>query len=96
MLRRDLGIVCLFAISVLSLTGCESWRQALRHNGDDQAKAEKKDKANSEVMAVESDPSRISAVDSDAKSPQPFFKNNRKSGAWSSEAREIESHLGVQ
>jgi hypothetical protein len=44
---------------------------------------------------VESDPSKIQAVDSDAKNPRSFFSNNRRSGGWSSEAREVESHLGV-
>jgi hypothetical protein len=34
-------------------------------------------------------------VDSTEKNPQPFFQNNRRSGGWSSEARDIESHLGV-
>jgi len=39
---------------------------------------------------------KIPAVDADARNPQPFFKNNRRPGTWSSEAREIESHLGVK
>ena len=44
---------------------------------------------------VETEPTKIQAVDADAKNPKPFPQNNRSSGGWSSEAREIESHLGV-
>lgn len=49
------------------------------------------------VEAVEFDHTGVHAVDGDDKgSPRPFFKNNRKAGALSSEAREIERSLGVQ
>jgi len=47
--------------------------------------------------AVEFDHTGIHAVDDDGKGPaKPFFKNNRKAGGLSSEAREIERSLGVQ
>lgn len=47
--------------------------------------------------AVEFDPNGVHAVDMDGKAPAtPFFKNNRKAGGLSSEAREIERSLGVQ
>jgi hypothetical protein len=57
----------------------------------------KKDSADDEkaVKAVESGASQMQSVDSDDKKSEPFFKGNRKSGGWSSEAREVESSLGV-
>lgn len=46
--------------------------------------------------AVEFDHAGVHAVDDDGKGPaKPFFKNNRKAGGLSSEAREIERSLGV-
>jgi hypothetical protein len=45
--------------------------------------------------AVESDTNKLMSVDSDSSNPKPFFKSDRRSGAWSSEAREIERDLGV-
>ena len=42
-----------------------------------------------------SEASKIPSVDSDGKNPQPFFKNNRLQGGWSSEACSIEKNLGV-
>ncbi len=47
--------------------------------------------------AVEFDHTGVHAVDGDPKAaPQPFFKNNRKAGGLSSEARDIERSLGVE
>jgi hypothetical protein len=66
----------------LSLAGCETHHPWLRHKDDDMASSEK-------------DTSKIPAVDSDTKNPQPFFKNDRLLGGWSSEARAIEKDLGV-
>jgi hypothetical protein len=93
MVRRMRVLVVMMASSVLAIAGCESLRQAIRSASDD--KAQETVKPTSGTTAVESDPSKIQAVDSDAKNPRPFFQNNRRSGGWSSEAREIESHLGV-
>lgn len=48
------------------------------------------------INAVESEAAKIESVDSDGKKKsEPFFKSNRTSGGWSSEARSIESDLGV-
>jgi hypothetical protein len=48
------------------------------------------------MKAVDSEADSIKAVDSDGKKkPEPFFKSNRPSGGWSSEARSIEADLGV-
>jgi len=69
-----------------SLAGCETHHPWLRHKDDDTASSEK---------GSSSDTSKIQAVDSDAKNPQPFFKNDRLLGGWSSEARAIERNLGV-
>ncbi|HKI16448.1 MAG TPA: hypothetical protein VKA15_01130 [Isosphaeraceae bacterium] len=66
----------------LSLAGCEPHQSWLRQKDDDAASSDK-------------DTSKIPAVDSDSKNPQPFFKSNRLLGGWSSEARSIERDLGV-
>src|SRR5271166_1635807 len=93
MIRRSLALLVMVGLAALTIAGCESLRQAIRSGSDDHA--QKSVKSTSDASAVESDPSKLQAVDSDSKNPQPFFKNNRPSGGWSSEAREIESHLGV-
>jgi uncharacterized lipoprotein len=90
MVRRIRWLTVLLASSVVTIAGCESLRQALRSSSDDKAV-----KATSGTTTADSDPSKIQAVDADAKNPKPFFQNNRRSGGWSSEAREIESHMGV-
>ena len=92
--RRFLVLLMSVGLAAVTIAGCESLRQAIRSNSDDQSKKSAKS-TSGDATAVESDPSKLQAVDSDAKNPQPFFKNNRPSGGWSSEAREIESHLGV-
>jgi hypothetical protein len=94
--RRFLALLLIMSLAAVTTAGCESLRQAIRSSGDDHAqKSVKPTSGVADASAVESDPSKIQAVDSDTKNPQPFFKNNRPSGGWSSEAREIESHLGV-
>jgi hypothetical protein len=96
MIRRSLALLVMLGLTAVTIAGCESLRQAIRSSSDDHAqKSVKSTNGGTEASAVESDPSKLQAVDSDTKSPQPFFKNNRPSGGWSSEAREIESHLGV-
>ena len=89
MIRRIRWVSVLLASSVVTIAGCESLRQALRSTKDDNAVKP------TSASAGDSDPSKIMAVDADAKNPKPFFQNNRRSGGWSSEAREIESHMGV-
>jgi len=69
-----------------ALAGCEPHQSWLRHKDDDMASSAKESS---------SDGSKIPSVDSDTKNPQPFFKNNRLQGGWSSEARAIERDLGV-
>jgi len=90
MWRRGIGWAVLGS-AALGLTvagGCRSPRPSV-------AKADPIDKHAPE--AVEFDHTGVHAVDGDGKgAPQPFFKNNRKAGGLSSEARDIERSLGVQ
>jgi hypothetical protein len=99
MSRRSLvGAGVLSLVTVLPmLGGCESSRPFLRSKDSGAHHASFEDEtSSSDVDSVESDPLKLKAVDSDPKNPQPFFKNNRRPGTWSSEAREVESHLGIQ
>jgi hypothetical protein len=83
-----------FSAAVAGMTGCETLRSRLRQDDDDKKQAADAGDV-SKPKAVESDTGKIMSVDSDASDPKPFFKSDRKSGGWSSEAREIESHLGA-
>ena len=93
MRRRIAGPARLLTLGVILAisTGCESLRSSTRKHADGAA-----DEAVDRVGAVESEASKVLAVDSDAKNPTPFFKNNRLSGALSDEGREIERNLGVR
>jgi hypothetical protein len=85
------------ATLVIGSMGCETTRSFLHHDKDDDA-ASKQDKDSDDdakPKSVSSEASKIRSVDSDDKNPQPFFKSNRSSLGWSSEAREIEADLGV-
>jgi hypothetical protein len=75
------------------LTGCDTTHPWLRKH-DDEAKDSDKDDP-TKPKAVESDTSKIMGVDADKDNQKPFFKSDRRSGGWSSEAREIEKDLGV-
>jgi hypothetical protein len=96
MMRR---LICrgLVVSSLLTFsTGCDTLHSFLRGKDNDADSAKKDEKDDSSKMkAVDADTSKILDVDSDSKKPQPFFKSNRTSGGWSSEAREIEKDLGV-
>jgi hypothetical protein len=94
--RRFLALLAIMSLAAVSIGGCEGLRQAIRSASDDHTrKSAETTSGAAGSSALETEPSKIQAVDSDTKNPQPFFKNNRPSGGWSSEAREIESHLGV-
>jgi hypothetical protein len=94
MTRRSMcRVLCLGALGA-GMTGCETLRSRLRPDDDDRARAAKEDDV-TKPKAVVSDTSKIMSVVSDSSDPKPFFKSDRKSGGWSSEAREIESHLGA-
>jgi hypothetical protein len=79
-----LGLLCLVP------AGCEPRHSFLRpkKDGDDMMALA----ADSEK---DSDSGKIIGGSSDDKDASSFFQKNRRSGAWSSEAREIESHLGA-
>jgi hypothetical protein len=94
MVRRFLVSAVMTALTVVTFAGCQGLRQAIRSASNDQGKT-LTPTSGAGGSAVDSDPTKFQAVDSDAKNPQPFFSNDRRSGGWSSEAREIESHLGV-
>jgi hypothetical protein len=87
MLRRLAWPLLVATGLAVPLTGCETLRSGRRSNDSDDATTWKKDPA--------TDTSKIPSVDSDSNNPRPFFKNDRRSGGWSSEAREIERDLGV-
>jgi len=94
MVRRIPVLVVMMALTLGVVSGCEELRHALRSSDNDQASmtASTGNKSND---TVETEPTKIQAVDADAKHPKAFFQNNRPSGGWSSEAREIEKDLGV-
>jgi hypothetical protein len=73
-------------------TGCEPLRSWLRHD-DDSDKA-----AHAMGNPTEDDLKSRKVIGGDASDADTssFFKSDRRSGAWSSEAREIESHLGAK
>jgi hypothetical protein len=77
---------------VLGSMGCETTRSFLHRDKDGDVASDDPTKP----VGVSSETSRIRSVDSDDKNSQPFFKSNRSSLGWSSEAREIERDLGVQ
>jgi hypothetical protein len=85
-----LGLVLAWAFP--GLLGCEHHRSFFRPEEG----SHDRQQASQGVDAVESDTSKIEAVDSDGRSPKSFFQNNRRTGGLSSEAREIEGHFGIQ
>lgn len=70
----------LLAASVIGLSpGCEPWHRQAVRHQED-------DLAEPGPAVVDDGPSTET---------RGFFKKNRQAGAWSSEAREIEKHLGA-
>ena len=94
MARRIRFSFALMGLLPLTVVGCEGLRQAIRSSNTESSASDKAAKFG-EATAVDSDPTKVLAVDADAKNLKPFFSNNRRSGGWSSEAREVEGHLGV-
>lgn len=88
---RILRLVLVLAGAFPGLLGCEHHRSFFRPEGDSSGDKH----ASKGVDAVESDTSKIEAVDSDGKSSKSFFQNTRRTGGLSSQAREIESHFGI-
>jgi hypothetical protein len=95
MVRRVTIPFALAGLVLAASAGCEGWRQGIRTSETGHSGARNPLLGGHEATAVEADPSKIMAVDADAKNPRPFFKSNRRAGTWSSEAREVESHFGI-
>jgi len=96
MTRRFLYRGLVLSTLAIGSLGCETLHSFLHPKNQDDDVARKKDPDDpANPKAVESDTSKITSVDSDKDNPKPFFNNDRKSGGWSSEAREIEKSLGV-
>jgi len=89
----------LTASIVVTGAGCEHFKHATRVRSDDKVEPAGKSITGEplEPTSVDGGGREVHAVDTDPKAaPSPFFKNNRKPGALSSEARDIEASLGVQ
>ncbi len=91
MIRRSPWRKVFLAAICLVPAGCEPLHSWVRHKEDDPAKAfaagnpTEDDLKSRKVIGGSGDDSDTSG----------FFKKNRRSGGWSSEAREIEGHLGA-
>jgi hypothetical protein len=94
MTRRFLSSGLLLGALALGSMGCETLHSMLRSKKNDEELARKDAAEGLNPTAVESDTSKIPAVDSDDKNQKPFFRNSGRPGGWSSEAREIERGLG--
>jgi hypothetical protein len=96
MMRRLICRGLVVSALVTMSTGCDTLHPFLRGKDSEADSAKKDDKGDaSKMTAVDADTSKILDVDSDSKKSQPFFKSNRTSGGWSSEAREIEKDFGI-
>jgi hypothetical protein len=86
MIVRSARCTLLLTLAALGLmpAGCEPHRSWARPQQDDMMSA-----------ADDTKPSKVIGSSPDDKDASNFFQSNRRSGAWSSEAREIESHLGA-
>jgi hypothetical protein len=90
MKRRYLRVpLTLVFASCLALTGCESLHHNLRSQDRDP------EVKNASAETETSDADKVLDVKSDGKTKKPFFSATRLSGGLSSEAREIESDMGI-
>ena len=79
-----LGALCFVSV------GCEPHRSFLRPRDDDGKMASPGNPTEDDLKSR-----KVIGGSADETDTRSFFKNDRRSGAWSSEAREIESHLGA-
>lgn len=86
MVRRFSWRKLVLAALCLMPAGCQTLHSWIHKDDDKMASSDSKDDSNSKI---------IGSSPGDQTSASSFFKNNRTSGGWSSEAREIESHLGA-
>lgn len=89
--RRYQRVVLALTCSCALLAGCETLHQALRPKDKDRDPGV----AHASAEAAEPETNKILDVQSDPKDPKPFFRSSRRSGALSSEGREIEGSLGI-
>jgi hypothetical protein len=80
MIRRILRLGLILVCGGSALPGCETLQHNARPRSEDD-----------EPVATEAK----SEDASETSSPKKFFKPSRLSGAWSSEARDVERDLGV-
>ena len=71
--------------------GCEPHHSWLRDKDDDEAKALAAGNPTEDDLSAR----KVIGSSPDDQDASSFFKGNRRSGGWSSEAREVESHLGA-
>ena len=90
MMRRDICRGLVLGAILTMATGCDTLHSFVRGKDSEDDKDD-----SSKPKAVDSDTSKILDVNSDSKRSQPFFKSDRTSGGWSSEAREIEKDFGI-
>lgn len=91
MIRRLPWRKVFLAALCLVPAGCEPLHSWLRNKDDDDAKA----LASGNPTEDDLKSRKVIGGSSDDANPQSFFKSDRRSGGWSSEAQEIESHLGA-
>ena len=90
-MRRSRRFGLLLGAICLASTGCEPHGSWLRPKDEDELPPR-----SSGMKGVNSDTSKILGVDSDDKTtPTSFFKTDRRTGGWSSEAQDIEKNLGA-
>jgi hypothetical protein len=89
MIVRSAWRKLLLAALCLVPAACEPHRSWLRPKSDDDMMSRAADSKD------DSGPRKVIGGSPDDADSSTFFRNNRRSGAWSSEAREIESHLGA-
>src|SRR3954469_3344446 len=83
MIRRILRLGLILVCGGSALPGCETLQNSLRPKSD------------SDVVPATGS-TEEPAEPADVPTPKTFFHSSRLSGAWSSEARDIERNLGVQ
>ncbi len=89
--RRYQGVALALTCSCAMLAGCEPLHHSLRPKD----KGRDPDVTHASAEVEESETSKILDVQSDGKNAKPFFRSSRRSGALSSEGREIEGSLGI-
>lgn len=88
MFRRFLWLMVLAGVLGLVPAGCDTHKFFLRHKDED-------DSTKLSSIEEQDKPDKVIGGNSSDADGRAFFKKNRRAGGWSSEAQEIESHLGA-